>query len=272
MTTDTETAVDELPDGDSNIEATEPEDDSATSAEEADDESPDQDDSDDADGEEQEKPKPKRRRDNRLANARARNAELEAQLAAMQQVAQQPAEEVAPKQTDFATYEEFNAATASFNARAATRAEMQRIAQEANQGIQAQRVAQIETEWTAKEDAAREKHDDYDEVTRADGLLVSTHMKQALQTADEGAEVAYWLGKHPDEAARIARAPTPAASVFELGKLAAKVARRPSPKLPGQPDPVKPLKPRGSGGNASPASAKSMDEFVRLRRKEMDAE
>lgn len=89
-----------------------------------------------------------------------------------------------------------------------------------------------------------EKYDDFQERAMAEDLPITRPMAAAIAESDIGADVWYWLGCNPKEAARIADLP-PTKQVRELGKIEEKLLASPKPSQ--APPPIKP-----SSGNASP--------------------
>jgi len=76
--------------------------------------------------------------------------------------------------------------------------------------------------WKDKCFEASEKYSDFNQVAfRTDGLNITTTMSDAIVESDTGAEVAYFLGKNPVEADKIARLTT-VQQVHEIEKLAKK--------------------------------------------------
>lgn len=109
----------------------------------------------------------------------------------------------------------------------------------------------LEAQWHESVSKAEDKYDDFAQVTNNPQLPISPVMAQAIKASEVGAEVAYYLGKNPDEAARIAKLPAFLA-VKEMGKLEAKVESAPpeAPKKPsGAPAPIKPV--NGKVGNTA---------------------
>lgn len=108
-----------------------------------------------------------------------------------------------------------------------------------------------QAEYQRREDAARDKHEDFDDVVYNPALPITDHMAFAIQHSEVGPELAYHLGSHPDETARIARL-HPLAQAKELGKLEAKLASAPAPATPAKPSaapaPIAPI-----GGKQTPA-------------------
>jgi hypothetical protein len=61
--------------------------------------------------------------------------------------------------------------------------------------------------WNGQIHEAKARHDDFDAVMTKDHgrPIVNPVMYEAMQSADQGAELAYWLGTHPDESERISK-------------------------------------------------------------------
>ena len=99
-------------------------------------------------------------------------------------------------------------------------------------------------------DAARARHDDYDQVV-TDQVPISPAMAEVLVASDHGAEVAYFLGSNPDEAARIAIL-SPARAGAELAKIESglNLSTETKPKTAQSKAPTPPRTLNGSGGNA----------------------
>jgi hypothetical protein len=74
--------------------------------------------------------------------------------------------------------------------------------------VEAAPDAEAVERWNSQVAEAKQVHEDWDEVASKDhGKMVSTPvMVAAVQMLDDGAELAYWLGTHPEEAHRIAKA------------------------------------------------------------------
>lgn len=98
---------------------------------------------------------------------------------------------------------------------------------EHNKKAEAARVKEQESKhqesWKTREAEARTRYEDYDE-TLADDIVISRPMHALILESDVGPDVAYFLGKNPDEAARIAALPAMAAA-REIGKIEAKFAK-----------------------------------------------
>jgi len=80
-----------------------------------------------------------------------------------------------------------------------------------------------------REEEARDRYEDFEQVAYNPNLPVTDVMAQAIQASDLGPEVIYWLGSNPKEASRIARLP-PVMQAKEIGKIEAKMASDPPAK------------------------------------------
>ena len=150
---------------------------------------------------------------------------------------------VTPERDQYESYEDYIRAVAVHEAREA----FVSASKEQSEAYQAQQ-AQMEDQkllqsWEERKEKARDKYEDYDEVTDVD-TPVSQAMMRAILESDAGTDIAYYLAKNPAEAERILKLST-ARQFIEIGKLELKVQA--PPKLTsGAPAPITPLK--GSGG------------------------
>lgn len=104
-------------------------------------------------------------------------------------------------------------------------------------------TSDIDTSFFALEDKAVEKYDDYLEVAHNPAIKITQEMAEVIKTSDEGPEIAYHLGKNPEEAARIAQLP-PLAQARELGKLEGNLNTKKgntTPDVTKAPDPITPV-------------------------------
>lgn len=113
-----------------------------------------------------------------------------------------------------------------------------------------------------REEAAREKYDDYEQVAYNPRLPITETMAETIRASDIGPDLAYHLGQNPKEADRISKLP-PLLQAKELGRLEAKLADAPPvKKTTTAPAPISPVTPRSSGTNAidttDPRSVKTM--------------
>ena len=99
-----------------------------------------------------------------------------------------------------------------------------------------------------REEDARSKYDDFEQVAYNPKLPISNAMAETIQASDIGPDIAYYLGSNPKEAARIAALNSPILQAKEIGKLEAKITSEPVLKrTTSAPPPIAPISGRGSG-------------------------
>lgn len=113
-----------------------------------------------------------------------------------------------------------------------------------------------------REETARDKYDDFDQVAYNPNLPVTEHMALSIQASDVGPDVLYWLGSNPKEAGRIARL-NPILQAKEIGKIEASLSSNPPVrKTSTAPAPIAPVTARSNGAprydTTDPRSTKSM--------------
>jgi len=116
--------------------------------------------------------------------------------------------------------------------------------------------------YQEREEAARDKYDDFEQVAYNPKLPITNVMAETIQSSDIGPELAYYLGSNPKDAERIARM-TPLGQAKEIGKIEAKLAAEPPVKrTTSAPAPISPVTARATGSPAldttDPRSIKSM--------------
>ena len=113
-----------------------------------------------------------------------------------------------------------------------------------------------------REEEARNKYDDFEQVAYNPSLKITTVMAQTIQSSDIGPDVAYYLGANPKEADRISRL-APYVQAKEIGRIEAKLASEPMvKKTSSAPPPFTPVTPSSKGASTydttDPRSIKSM--------------
>lgn len=128
-----------------------------------------------------------------------------------------------PKLEDFPDYDEFVVAISQW---AATDA----LAKKAAADAQAAKQAAYEQSQRAADDvaakavvAAKQKYADYDEVTSREDLQVPNLVFRSMRQSPLGAEVAYYLGSHPDECAALNALGNTVEASIEYGRILARV-------------------------------------------------
>lgn len=124
-----------------------------------------------------------------------------------------------------------------------------------------------------REEAAREKYEDFQQVAYNPALPITTVMAQTIQASDIGPDLAYYLGANPKEADRISRL-SPFLQAKEIGRIEAKLADNPPvKKTTNAPPPIKPVTAKGNsaGGydTTDPRSitAMSTSEWIEAERR-----
>ena len=122
--------------------------------------------------------------------------------------------------------------------------------------------AEILGAYHDKEEEARNKYDDFEQVAYNPSLKITTVMAQTIQSSDIGPDVAYYLGANPKEADRISRL-APYVQAKEIGRIEAKLASEPMvKKTSSAPPPFTPVTPSSKGASTydttDPRSIKSM--------------
>ena len=124
-----------------------------------------------------------------------------------------------------------------------------------------------------REEAAREKYEDFQQVAYNPALPITTVMAQTIQASEMGPDLAYYLGSNPKEAERISRLPQ-FLQAKEIGRIEAKLADNPPvKKTTNAPPPIKPVTAKGTsaGGyeTTDPRSvtAMSTSEWIEAERR-----
>ena len=140
----------------------------------------------------------------------------------------------------------------------------ERKAQEllAKREAEAEQAAMLEA-YQDREEEARNKYDDFEQVAYNPKLPVTETMAQTIQASEIGPDVIYWLGSNPKEAERIARL-NPLLQAREIGRIEAKIASNPpAKKTSTAPAPIAPVTARTASGTPAydttdPRSVKNM--------------
>lgn len=104
-----------------------------------------------------------------------------------------------------------------------------------------------ESEFLKRFNAGRKAFKDWDNVVD-DDVEITNHMQSAIKSSDFPADIVYYLGKHPQEAEKIADLPA-AKQALAIGKIEARIeARKAGDKgktTSSAPDPITPTKTKG---------------------------
>lgn len=148
----------------------------------------------------------------------------------------------------FKTEDEFLAATAE---RAVETTSNTFTKTQADTAAQRARDAQVQL-FNEREDEFAERVPDYRDVAYSKDIEYSRPMLEAVSTSESGPALAYYFGKNPREASRIAHLP-PLDAAREIGRLEMKIQSA-EKKAPKAPPPVQTVKPGGVGAGFRPDS------------------
>ena len=113
----------------------------------------------------------------------------------------------------------------------------------AQRELQKQR-AHIEDAYAEREEEARNKYDDFEQIAYNPQLRVTDVMAETIKASEIGPDLAYWLGSNPKEADRISRL-SPIMQAREIGKIEAKLGiEPPQKKTTSAPEPIRPVNAR----------------------------
>lgn len=184
--------------------------------------------------------------------------ELESRLAALEAKSggEKPAESAPqpqgkPSVENFETYDAYVEALADWKLE-------QRIAAERHREEEAKAKAQQQDKlsaWGEKVKAAEGRYDDFEEVAYNPAVRITMAMQEAILESPVGPDLAYWLGSHPQDAARIADL-SPISQARELGKIEASLAtpETKKPKPSAAPAPIKPVSTAAAPSTKKPES------------------
>ena len=166
--------------------------------------------------------------------------------------------QTAPTPAELPPVENFDSVDAYADALAARKAE-ELLAQ---REVERQKMDLLDA-YHDREEEARSKYDDFEQVAYNPKLPISNAMAETIQASDVGPDIAYYLGSNPKEAARIASLNSPILQAKEIGKIEAKIASEPVlRKTTSAPPPIAPISGRGSGApsydTTDPRSIKNM--------------
>ncbi len=91
------------------------------------------------------------------------------------------------------------------------------------------RQAEMLDAYHDREEEARSKYDDFEQVAYNPNLPITNVMAETIQASDIGPDLAYYLGANPKEADRISRL-SPFLQAKEIGRLEAKLVTEPMTK------------------------------------------
>ena len=194
--------------------------------------------------------------------------QLQAQLEVLRQPQQAPQQRTqeatasAPKLENFASIEDYIDAMADHKATQKAEEVFRKRDAEQTASKQREESSRVRDGFTKQMDDARAAYDDFDDVVDNPDLPISQAMAEAIMRTKGGADVAYYLGKNPAEAVRLANL-DPFSAAVEIGRIAATVVRPQARKASNAPPPIQPV-----GTRASPVTdpdKMSAEEWMKWR-------
>lgn len=172
--------------------------------------------------------------------------------AALEQIRKAAQGREPPKPEQFASYDDFTIAAATYAARKAAAEDRQDGVSEQKQA--AERAAEAARKRAAAEAAAlfqeaaadaRKRYADFDAVVFSDAVTIAPHVAEVIAHSDVSAELAYHVAKDAALAQRLS-AMNPIEAARHLGRMEAQLSA-PKPRIETRaPDPISPV--RGTGG------------------------
>lgn len=202
----------------------------------------------------------------KAAEAQARAEFFEKQYNEARAKVATPEDPGAPKLENFKDIEEYAKAVGKYESEKALKAHQDKQRSE----TQKQMRTRLTESWEAKAARADGKYEDFDEVVG--DIQPTSPWSIAVMEAENGEDIAYYLGKNMKEAHRIAALP-PTAQIREIGKLEAKLAAEPpKPKTASKaPPPITPLAGTTPAENAKPSDKDDIDTWFKKRNAEVRA-
>lgn len=204
---------------------------------------------------EEKQEKPKSRAQQRVEEALAAKKEAERRAAALEARLKVLEAQQAPNPDSYDDPTKFQADLTSHAVKQARADELKEELQETRRSAsEAQSQA-----WATKVNESMARFPDYAEVVDRNPNFpqFSDEFVDLVKDHDNGPAFAYWLGKNPDEARRIASLP-PVRQALELGRIEAKVSIPPPKRTSTAPPPAPKL--AGGGSPSSQASPADMSE------------
>lgn len=133
---------------------------------------------------------------------------------------------------------------------------------------QKQAVDRVSTDWETKVSKAEDKYDDFEE--KVGKLDPRNPVVLSIMEADTGADIAYYLGTHVEEARKIFSL-SPASAIREIGKLEAKLSSTPEkPKVPSKaPAPITALTGTSPVSSSEPSEADDTASWIKKRQRQV---
>lgn len=202
----------------------------------------------------------RRAADEALQAERAEKAQLQAELEALRPKPE--AVTAKPNRADFDDPDDYDDAMIAYGKQVA-RGEAAAEKAEAAKTAAAEQSKKLADGFRSNVEEFSADHPDFEDVFTED-LPITIAMSHAIMSADNAAELAYWLGNNPEECERISKLGDVAA-IKALGRIEERLAtpEKPAPKK-AKPAPINPLGTR-SGENGKDPEEMSTEEYAAYR-------
>lgn len=203
-----------------------------------------------------------------LAAERMRSQMLQERLERLEAQArpQQQKDAAAPTLDQFEDFESYMSARVAYEAERVVETRLGKVQQQEAARRAQEEQSRVLSSWQDKQTAAAEKYADFDEVVSESDAPVTPSMSRAIVESDFGADIAYYLAQHPDEAKAIAQL-SPTRQIAAIGKLEVVVSAVPAKKVTEAPAPITPT---GSKAKAEKDPAQMTDaEFAAWRKRQI---
>lgn len=176
----------------------------------------------------------------RLARAE-RKWQSEYQRQAVQPEQPKPEQPSKPSPDKYASTEEYIEAVSDWKAKQVVEQTLSEREKQHREEAARKAQAAAYSNYARREESARIAYEDFDDVVYNPSVPITDAMVHAIQHEERGPDIAYHLGKNPQEAARIAQLP-PFLQAKEIGKLAVKLPDpTPAKTTTSAPAPIRPL-------------------------------
>lgn len=204
-----------------------------------------------------------------LAAERMRSQMLQERLERLEaQANPRQRDDAVPTLDKFDNFEDYMAARVAYEAEKVVETRLSRVQQQEAARKAQEAQTKVISSWQEKQAAAADKYPDFEEVVSESDAPVTPSMSQAIVESDVGADIAYYLAQHPDEAKAIANL-SPIRQIAAIGRLEEKVIKPPPRKTTEAPPPIKPA---GSKSQTDKdPSEMSAAEFAAWRKKTIAA-
>lgn len=127
----------------------------------------------------------------------------------------------------------------------------------------AKEAEQRSESFIEKAEKATERYPDFQAVVSNPTLSINESMAEFISESDQGADVAYFLGKNPLKASEISRM-SPVKAARELTRIESELAARPKANPSKAPEPINPVGQRGKASVSSlPSDSDDIDTWMR---------